>query len=46
MHPTVHALASVAAQTLVYNVTLRWFAAAVLLLVSSFVTNVVASLVY
>jgi hypothetical protein len=33
-------------QTLVYNVTLRWFAAAVLLLVSSFVTNVVASLVY
>jgi hypothetical protein len=31
---------------LVYRITLRWFAAAVLLLVLSFVTNVVASLVY
>jgi hypothetical protein len=31
---------------LVYKITLRWFAAAVFLLVVSFVTNVVASLAY
>ena len=33
-------------QILVYKVTLRWFATAVLLLVGSFVAYVVASLVY
>jgi hypothetical protein len=33
-------------QVLVYKVTLRWFAAAVLLLVGSFVAYIVASLVY